>query len=1031
MTAASRRPSRTTGRLREQLRAVGSWPRGRLWLEIGLALVVGVAAFVLVAAAGAAARSHVPAVLLGVLLLAAVLAVARFAGIMYSLPVGVVTILAFDWYFLPPLRGLDAGTALVLGLFLVMAVGVGAFTTHAGRRVTGSEQARGVLADEQAALRRVATLVARQPSPAEVFAAVTEEAGKLLHLDTAHLLVYERDGTATAVGAWGLRAAQLPVGTRVAVAGDNIILRVWQTQRPVRIDDYARAASPADQRARLAGVAAAVGTPVVAGGRLWGVMAIGSARPEPLPPGTEVRLGAFTDLVATAIANTQAREELEQVAAEQAALGRVATLVARHPSPAEVFAAVTEEAGKLLQLDRAHLLAYEGDGAVTVSGAWSLRGDPAAVGMRLRLAGNHLAGPAIRTKRPARIDDFTGAEGPGAEYARSLGVRAAVATPVLVEGRVWGVMTASSLRPEPLPAGTEFRLGAFTELVAMAIANAEARRELERVAAEQAALSRIATLVAEAVPPGEVFTAVAEEAAGLFGVPLVGLFRYETEGVATIIAGAGQGSPLVGRRWTFKAGDPSIVASLQRTGRPLRIDDYTQVEGAVTAEARELGITAAAGVPVIVNGRTWGSVELAMGHDHPPLPANALDRLAAFTDLMATAIANSDARTEIERLAEEQAALRRVATLVAQGKPTEEVFAAVAREVSEVMHLPVASVQRFEGDGETTTMIAARSDRPHPFQPGTSWPVHPAGLAARVRQTGRAGRTQDYSRQRGVFAAKAREMGLYSVAAAPIIVDGAVWGLIAIASTDGPIPDHAEDRLAEFTELMGTAIANTQSRAELSASRARIVAAADETRRRLERDLHDGIQQRLVSLALKARSIERMTPRPADTIQRELSLLAEGLGTSLDELREFSRGIHPAVLSEAGLGPALNALARRSAVPVNLDLNLGSRPGEHLEVAAYYVASEALANVAKHAQASVIDIRADDHGGALTLSIHDDGIGGADPSRGSGIIGLKDRVEALGGTISVLSPPGHGTTLHVQLPAGPGAAPTPQRAAVP
>jgi len=321
-------------------------------------------------------------------------------------------------------------------------------------------------------------------------------------------------------------------------------------------------------------------------------------------------------------------------------------------------------------------------------------------------------------------------------------------------------------------------------------------------------------------------------------------------------------------------------------------------------------------------------VELAAGHDHPPLPADTLDRLAAFTDLVATAIANSDARAETERLAEEQAALRRVATLVAQGGATEEVFAAVAREVSEVMHLPFAAVQRFEEDGETATMVAAWSNRPHPFQPGTSGPVHRSGLAARVRQTGRAGRTEDYSNQLDVFAGKAREMGLYSVAAAPIIVDGAVWGLVTIASTDGLIPDHAEDRLAEFTELLGTAIANTQSRAELAASRARIVAAADETQRQLERDLHDGIQSRLVALALKARTIETMTPRPADDIQRELSLLADGLGTSVDELREISRGIHPAILSEAGLGPALTALARRSAVRVKLNLNLGARPGK-------------------------------------------------------------------------------------------------------
>jgi signal transduction histidine kinase/putative methionine-R-sulfoxide reductase with GAF domain len=832
------------------------WRRGRFWVEIVLAVLVGVAAFVVAAVVSTAARSHVPAVLPGLLFLLAVLAVARFAGILYALPVGVVTIEAFDWYFLPPLRNLDGATVLVLGLSLGMSVILGAVATQADRRAAGSEQARGVLADEQAALRRVATLVARQPSPTEVFATVTEEAARLLHLDSAHLIVYQRDQTATVVGSYNLRGQPMPVGTRVPVEGDNVIGRVFRTQQPARIDDYSDATGQVAENVRSIGVRAAVGVPVLAGGRLWGVMAVGSSRPEPLPADTEMRIGAFTELVVTAIANTAARAELEQVAAEQAALGRVATLVA------------------------------------------------------------------------------------------------------------------------------------------------------------------------EAVPPGDVFTAVAAEVAGLFDVPLVGLFRYEREGLATVIAGAGKMSANVGRPWPCPADDPGLVASLQRTGRPLRIDDYTHIRSAVSQPVRELGIGMAAGVPVIVSGRIWGAVVVADGYERPPLPADTLDRLAAFTELVATAIANSDARTEIERLAGEQAALRRVATLVARSADTGEVFAAVAREVSEVMHLPVAAVQRYEEDSETTTVIAAWSDRPHPFQPGTRSPFHASGLAAYVRQKGRAGRVVDYSRRRGAFAATARELGLHSVAGAPIIVDGAVWGLVTIASTDGPLPDRAEDRLAEFTELLGTAIANTQSRTELSASRARVVAAADETRRRLERDLHDGIQQRLVSLALKARMIERMTPQPVDKIRGELSRLADGLGTAMDELREISHGIHPAILSEAGLGPALEALARRSAVPVELDLNLGQRLGEHVEAAGYYIASEAITNVAKHAHASVIDMRADGCDGALTLSISDDGIGGADQSRGSGIIGLKDRVEALGGTISVLSPPGHGTALRVQLPVDPMAVPT-------
>ena len=826
-------------------------------MEIVLAVLVGVAAFVVAAVVSTAARSHVPAVLLGLPLLLAVLAVARYAGILYALPVGVATILAFDWYFLPPLRNLDRATVLVLGLFLAMAVIVGAVATQAGRRAAESELARGVLADEQAALRRVATLVARQSSPAEVFAAVTEEAARLLHFDSAHLIVYERDQIATVVGSCNLRGQVLLAGTRVPVEGDNIIGRVFRTQQPARIDDYSNASGPVAEKVRAIGVRAAVGVPVLAGGRLWGIMAVGSSR------------------------------------------------------------------------------------------------------------------------------------------------------------------------PEPLPADTETRIGAFTELVAMAIANAAARTKLEQVAAEQAALGRVATLVAEAVPPGDVFTAVAAEVAGLFGVPHVALFRYEREGLGTVIAGAGEVLSYLGRPWPCPAGDPGIVASLQQTGQPLRIDDYTPIRNAIAGPARELDIGMAAGVPVIVSGRVWGAVVVAAGYQRPPLPADTLDRLAAFTELMATAIANSDARTEIERLGEEQAALQRVATLVARGAATEEVFAAVAREVSGVMHLPVAAVQRYEDDGETTTVMAAWSDRPHPFPPGTRSPYHPSGLGGRVRQTGHAGRVVDYSHRRGAFAVKARALGLYSIAGAPIIVDGDVWGLVTVASTDGPLPDRTEDRLAEFTELLGTAIANTQSRTELSASRARIVAAADETRRRLERDLHDGIQQRLVSLALKARTIATMTPQPAGEIRGELSLLADGLGTAMDELREVSHGIHPAILSEAGLGPALEALARRSAVPVELDLNLGPRLGEHVEAAGYYIASEAITNVAKHARASVIDMRADGCDGALTLSISDDGVGGADPGRGSGIIGLKDRVEALGGTISVLSPPGHGTALHVQLPADPMAVPTP------
>jgi signal transduction histidine kinase len=381
-------------------------------------------------------------------------------------------------------------------------------------------------------------------------------------------------------------------------------------------------------------------------------------------------------------------------------------------------------------------------------------------------------------------------------------------------------------------------------------------------------------------------------------------------------------------------------------------------------------------------------------------------------------------------LAEEQAALRRVATLVARGAATENVFAAVAHEIFEVMRLPVAVVNRF-GDGNTLTVTAAWCDRPHPFDPGTTWQYNPAGMVGHVRQTGSPLQVKDYVHRPSAYGDAFEDLGVVSAASAPIIVNGAVWGLVTIASTDGPVPAGTEERLAKFTELVGTAIANTQSRTELSASRARIVAAADETRRRIERDLHDGIQQRLVSLALKARTIEATTPPRDNGLRSELSLLADGLGNAMDELREIAQGIHPAILSESGLGPALRALARRSAVPVKLDVNLRSPLGAQVEATCYYITSEAITNVAKHAQASVVEVLADGCDRGLKLSISDDGVGGVEPGRGSGIIGLKDRVEALGGTISITSPRGHGTTLSIWLPADPQRTPAPPDGAAP
>src|ERR1035441_4098474 len=285
------------------------------------------------------------------------------------------------------------------------------------------------------------------------------------------------------------------------------------------------------------------------------------------------------------------------------------------------------------------------------------------------------------------------------------------------------------------------------------------------------------------------------------------------------------------------------------------------------------------------------------------------------------------------------------------------------------------------------------------------------------RPAARPGSTTMSTTPRGPASYVVRKVGYDTAVGAPVIVEGHLWGLIGASSTlEQPLPPDTEARLASFTELVATAIANADSRAELMASRARIVAAADDTRRRIERDLHDGTQQQLVSLMLELRAVQAALPPQSVELRGELSRIAERAKDVFDQVREISHGIHPAILSESGLTPALKALARRSAVPVELDLRSGRRLPGHVEVAAYYAVSEALANAAKHAHASAVQIELDTPDTVVRLAIRDDGIGGADPAQGSGLTGLRDRIEALGGTLEVTSPAGSGTTLLIEIP---------------
>ena len=371
---------------------------------------------------------------------------------------------------------------------------------------------------------------------------------------------------------------------------------------------------------------------------------------------------------------------------------------------------------------------------------------------------------------------------------------------------------------------------------------------------------------------------------------------------------------------------------------------------------------------------------------------------------------------ELVRLANEQASLRRVATLVAEGAPPTSVLAVVAEEVARVVNVWGVSIVRYEADG-TATELANYTEQGQVLAVGTRWFLDGVTVVGNVRESGRPARIDDYSRLEGVIPETYRRLGIRSSVAIPIIVAGRLWGA-TVVGTPGleSLPQTTEARLADFTELIGTAIANAESRAEVDASRARIMATADATRRRIERDLHDGTQQRLISLALELRAAQEAMPAELHEHRARLSRTVEGLTSVLDELREIARGIHPAILGEGGLGPALKTLSRRSTVPVELDLCAELRLPEGVEVAAYYIVSEALTNAVKYAHASVIHVAIEVHDQMLRISVSDDGEGGADPARGSGLLGLKDRAEAMGGTMSLESRPAEGTSLRVDLP---------------
>ena len=378
-------------------------------------------------------------------------------------------------------------------------------------------------------------------------------------------------------------------------------------------------------------------------------------------------------------------------------------------------------------------------------------------------------------------------------------------------------------------------------------------------------------------------------------------------------------------------------------------------------------------------------------------------------------------RRELDRLSREHAGLRRVAALMAHAVPPDVLFAAVAAEVGQVF--PAADlgiVGRYDSDRavEVVGVWSRAGDGP---LAGRREILGGRNVRTVVFETNQPARVDDLAAHPGLADQCGVEAGMRSAAGAPITVAGRLWGVMLIASAGWEVlPAGTEHRLAEFTELVAvTAIANAEAQAAAAAWRERVIAAADGTRRRIERDLHDGMQQRLVSLALRLRAAQAVVPAGLGDLDAELGRVVDGLTSTLDELRDYVRGLHPAILTRGGLAAALRGLARRSAVPVQLDLRLDGRLAEPIEVTAYYVVSEALTNAAKYANASTVRVTVGAAGGRVQVLVSDDGDGGADPARGSGLTGLMDRVEAIGGRLLLRSQPGAGTCLLANLPAEP------------
>jgi signal transduction histidine kinase len=537
------------------------------------------------------------------------------------------------------------------------------------------------------------------------------------------------------------------------------------------------------------------------------------------------------------------------------------------------------------------------------------------------------------------------------------------------------------------------------------------QRRAEALAREQEALRRVATLVAEAASPDAVFSAVAREVSrAVLGADVTLVGRYDSDEVVEFVGGwSRDGEPsFVGERVSLGGHNASTLV-FERNG-PARVDHLTDEASPATALARRWA-RSSAGAPINVEGRLWGV--MTVGSLHPEgLPTGVESRLASFSEQVATAIANAQARVELRTVADEQAALRRVATQVVRGVPAAGVFAAVARELERLFDAQATTIGRLEHDG-TMTVVASSGTQAEEMAVGARLKLESGMVLAKVVRTGRPARVDDYSDASERLGRMTQPLGIRCSVAAPILVEGALWGALGAAKCE-LFPVDTEQRVAKFTELVGTAISDIQARSDLAASRARIVAAADGERRRVVRDLHDGAQQRLVHTIITLKLATRASQSGEDGVPALLNEALDHAQQANVELRELAHGILPAALTQGGLRAGVDTLASRMPVPVEIDVSVGRLPTA-VEATGYFVVAEALTNVAKHARAECAKATVRIEDGTLEVEVRDDGVGGARPE-GSGLVGLADRLAVLDGHLRIESPADGGTLVAASIP---------------